>query len=305
MFATPIRSNDKTGTPMTEPNARPKAKRGTFTAYAILWLVLAGLALGYLVVLSANPAMIAELTGARRSDDASEHAETQESIATLSAEMRALHESFGEMRRELGDVKSEIAARAERENELNVRLAALETSAAATAEALAAQTAAAKAATTKTAAKDAKKEAAKTASDAKKAAQAAAAPAAAKPAPSAAPAQTPAAGTTLETGSVEGGGVSPFGPAVVKPAKRPIGLSLGSGPSVNSLRLNWSVLADQNADTLRSLQPHYVTGINGSDLTFELIAGPVSSTAEATRICNELIQRGNACRVGELAGTAL
>ncbi len=284
---------------MTETTARPKAKRGAFTAYAALWLVLAGLALGYLVLLSANPAMIAELLGTKGSGDAPDHARTQESIATLSAEIRVMHENFSEMRRELGSVRSEIAARVERENELNVRLASLESSASATAEALAAQQAAAKAATTKVAAKDAKKEAAKPAPDAKKAAapKDAAAPAAAKPAP--------AAGTTLETGSVEGGGVSPFGPAVVTPAKRPVGLSLGSAPSVDSLRLNWSVLADQNADALGTLQPHYVTGINGSDLTFELIAGPVSSTAEAKRICNELIQRGNACRVGEFSGTAL
>ncbi len=305
---------------MTETTARPKAKRGAFTAYVALWLVLAGLALGYLVLLSMHPSMLAGLAGAKGSEEDSEHALTQQSIADLSSEIQTLQASLGEMRREIGDVRSEIGARVERENELNLRLAALESSAAAAAEALAAQQAAAKggdgAAATKVGTKDAKKEAAKTAADAKKAApkgtaaaaaQAAAAPASAKPAPTTPPAAPPgpAAGTTLETGSLDGGGVSPFGPPVVTPAKRPIGLSLGSAPSVDSLRLNWSVLADQNADALQSLRPHYVTGVSGSDLTYELIAGPVSSAAEAKRICGELIQRGNSCRVGELAGSAL
>src|SRR5262245_228267 len=204
MFATPITSKDKTGTPMTETTARPKAKRRVLTAYAAIWLVLAGLALGYLAILSADPAMIAGLMGSRGSDDTSEHSQTQESLASLSAEIRAINESISEMRRELGDVRSEIAARAERENELNVRMAALETSAAATAEALAAQQAAAKAGdrapSAKVATKDAKKEGAKTAPDAKKTApkdtpppavQAEASPDAAKP-----PAPSP--GTTLE-----------------------------------------------------------------------------------------------------------
>lgn len=276
-----------------------KPKRASITGYVVIWVVLAGLALSYLALLATQPSILAGLGGSSSRGDA----DTSEVLANLRAEIFALNESIEALRRQIGDVRSEQAAQGEREGELNMRLASLEASATApAATAAAAPARAVDQSTPKATAKDSKKEAAKAAAEPKKITAETAKPAA--PAAKSAT-QSAASGTVLETGSVGGQSPFEFGPPTVTTTRRAVGIRLGSAPSVDKLRLSWSVLADQNADALKSLRPHYTTGVNGSDLSYELLAGPVSSQAEAKRICDTLVQQGNSCSVGELAGTQL
>ncbi len=121
-----------------------------------------------------------------------------------------------------------------------------------------------------------------------------AAPAAAAPA-NAAEALAP----KFETGSVQNLGA----PATA--GAKPIGIYIGSGPSIDSLRLSWSLLSDRNAETLRPLQPRYTTGIDANGLNYGLVAGPLNSAAEAQKVCKDLAAKAVTCRVGDFAGEAL
>jgi hypothetical protein len=96
-----------------------------------------------------------------------------------------------------------------------------------------------------------------------------------------------------------------FGPAVVKAEPRPVGVQLATGPSVDSLRLSWSLLADRHADALRNLSPRYVAGSNAFGETFDLVAGPLKSAADAQRLCKSLEARAVPCKVGDYTGEGL
>lgn len=124
------------------------------------------------------------------------------------------------------------------------------------------------------------------------------------------PPATPAA-PALETGSVAPatGASQPvnFGPATVSSAqaKKPAGIVIGNGSSLDSLRLSWSLLADRHAATLGKLQPRYTTSVDANGLSYDLVAGPVKSVAEAKKLCKDLVAKAIACRVSDYAGDAL
>jgi hypothetical protein len=85
-------------------------------------------------------------------------------------------------------------------------------------------------------------------------------------------------------------------------ATRMMAVRLASGPSVDSLRLSWSLLSDRHKTSLKSLEPRYT----GSDATsYQLIAGPVANAAEAQRLCLSLKARGVTCAPAEFSGDAL
>ncbi len=124
-------------------------------------------------------------------------------------------------------------------------------------------------------------------------------------------------GPTLETGSLA---ASPkpaappaqvaapvtFGPAVVKPEPKPLGVQLGSALTLDALRLTWSLLAESNGDALKPLLPHYSSsGTPEAGQVFDLVAGPVKSAADGRRICKALAARGVDCRVGPMGRAAL
>lgn len=96
-----------------------------------------------------------------------------------------------------------------------------------------------------------------------------------------------------------------FGTAVVKPAAKPVGVQISSGASVDSLRLSWSLLSDRHADSLRNLQPRYTAHGDESAPTFDLIAGPIKSRAEAMKICKALAAKSVPCKIGDYLGEAL
>ena len=111
----------------------------------------------------------------------------------------------------------------------------------------------------------------------------------------------------FETGSVQNLGATPSPTATGPTATgtKPVGIYIGSGPSVDSLRLSWSLLSDRNAEALKPLEPRYTTGIDANGLNYGLVAGPLRSTAEAQKLCKDLAAKAVTCRVGEFTGEAL
>ncbi len=85
-------------------------------------------------------------------------------------------------------------------------------------------------------------------------------------------------------------------------ADAPKGVVVASGPSVDALRLSWSLLSDRHKATFGKMEPRVVT-TDGS--TYQLVAGPLPSEAEANKVCTGLKARGIACRPGEFRGDAL
>ena len=103
---------------------------------------------------------------------------------------------------------------------------------------------------------------------------------------------------------------APVKTAAVKkaPAKKPpkvVGVQLASGPSIASLQLNWSVLADRNQDALGHLKPRYTTRGKSSKRTYDLVAGPFGSAQQAEIVCKVLSERGHSCKVGTYRGNVL
>ena len=86
-------------------------------------------------------------------------------------------------------------------------------------------------------------------------------------------------------------------------------VQLGTGPSVDSLRLNWTLLSQRHQGVLQKLQPRYTargdSGNGSAGAAYDLIAGPVSTSAEAQRICDALRAQNVSCKVGAFGGNAL
>lgn len=80
------------------------------------------------------------------------------------------------------------------------------------------------------------------------------------------------------------------------------GVIVASGPSVDALRLSWSLLSDRHKAALGRMEPRVVT-TDGS--TYQLVAGPLPTDAEAAKVCATLKARGIACRPSEFKGDAL
>lgn len=131
-------------------------------------------------------------------------------------------------------------------------------------------------------------------------------PAAVPPKPIAAGSAPPA--KSLETGSVKAAdAAAPFAvPVTAKAPAKPVGLQIASAPSLDALRLSWSLLSETHADSLKNLEPRYSTGVDANGLTYNLMAGPVKSAADAKKMCKALTAKAIACKVvGEFSGEAL
>jgi len=104
----------------------------------------------------------------------------------------------------------------------------------------------------------------------------------------------------IETGSIKR-------PTKVAPAAKsqPVGVILAQGPTVDTLRLNWSILTDRHADAMRNLHPRYVVNGKANNRTYGLVVGPVASTAEAKNLCKVMQSRGLPCEVSTYRGNAL
>lgn len=77
---------------------------------------------------------------------------------------------------------------------------------------------------------------------------------------------------------------------------------LARGPSLDALRLSWSLLNERHKSALGSLEPRVVTPEPG---THQLIAGPFATSADAAKACATLKSRGVSCQPAEFKGDAL
>jgi hypothetical protein len=275
------------------PVGAPAPKSRFFTPYVLIWAALASGSLLYLALLATQPALVANFLGAGPPTQTADAAEEKRAMAEAVAEVRLLRETVDRFRDDLQELKAEVSNQSERGGDLTARVSGLE--AAATAAAAAAA------------------EPQKTAADKRAAA--------AKPLKTAdaAPAKaTPAAAKKIETGSVAGSEVAvSFGPAIVTPAtktaakaasptlSKQVGLQIASGPSVDSLRLSWTLLSERHGPSLRALQPRYTVGSDGTGTTYDLVVGPINSTAEATRLCQELSAMATPCAISAYTGDVL
>jgi hypothetical protein len=95
-----------------------------------------------------------------------------------------------------------------------------------------------------------------------------------------------------------------FGEPVVTRANAPeLAVQLAAAPSVQALKQSWGLLSEQHA-ALSALQPRVVVP-RGKDRNYRLIAGPVATEADATRICSELGAAARSCFVTPYAGAPL
>ena len=287
---------------MLDQPPMPAPKPRFMTPYVAIWIGLAALAALYLTALAVRPDIMAQyLPG---SPPASEPAsnEGQRAEADVLAEFQMLKSNMDKLQSDVSRLKTDVAAQANLSKAWETRIAALEkppeTKKVAKAPAL-----------KKVAVKPAPKP------KASQTTKTAAAKPVVTPKTVTAPAKTselkvinePAAPKPkkLETGSVGDKPAVTFGPAVVSSTPKPVGVVIANGPSVDSLRLSWSLLSDRHAKSLGTMLPRYTAGIDEAGLNYELVAGPVSSAEEAKKLCKDLAANAVTCRVGEYIGQAL
>ncbi len=265
----------------------PHAPSRTFTRYSLIWAVAAGISLLYLILLATQPDLVARYLGS--GTVTAESDATQKAIGETVAEVRSLRDTVDLFRNELIEIRAQVSSQSDAARDLGSRIGALETAAAEPQKVADAQAAKAK---EKEAAKKAAKEAA---------AKEAAARKAAKP--------------DIETGSVAqpAAGAITFGPAVVTPAATPpaapsggqVGVQIATGPSVDSLRLSWTLLNERHGDSFRALEPRYKISMSGSEQTYDLVVGPVANADEARKLCQELAMKATPCTVSRFTGDSL
>jgi hypothetical protein len=254
------------------------ARRRTLTPYVLLWLLMASLALAYLTFLGARPDIVAAWR-AEAVDPQQALQETKQNVDRALADLDPLRQSVGEVKMEVASLKTGAEEAATRDKILLDKVEALEQTVTANAQAKAAPVAAANPVAPPAARK---------------------APTKVEPLASATPAhQAPAkSAPPIETGSIEQNAKA----AAPKPPQ--VGILLATGPSVDSLRLSWTILTDRNAEAVRGLQPRYVSSGKGEERTFGLVAGPVQTTDAAKALCKTIIEHGMACEVSVYKGTA-
>ena len=115
----------------------------------------------------------------------------------------------------------------------------------------------------------------------------------------ASPAVPAAAAPAAESGAAP----AAFGTAVVKP--QAFGLQIASAPSVDALRLMWSLLSENHPDPLKSMETRYAPTADKAKPGYDLVVGPIRSQADARKACKDLQSRGVTCRVATFAGEAL
>lgn len=291
----------------------PQVRSRTLTPYVVGWSAAAALALIYLGLLMMKPADVASyLTPeAEHSDGSGDPADPIETAVNhATAEVRTLRNTIDLFRNELIELRAQVSSQTEAARDLTTRVAAI--------EAAPAQMAAL---TPKERAALAKAEKAKAAEPAQVAA-AAAEQKKAKDDKKAAAAK--ANQPDLETGSVAApaAGAITFGPPTVTTTiavpgpqssnaatpenpNRPVGVRIATGPSVDSLRLSWTLLNERHGQAISSLQPRVATDVSGTEQTFDLIAGPVANIDEARKLCQELALKATPCQVARYTGDAL
>lgn len=274
---------------MTKPaNDKPTRRKANSTPYAAAWFVLGAAGLGYLSVAFFAPHLLPDLSGGR----SSEHlAET--TVMKMSTDVDGLKSSLTKLQLDVASVKADVAAQASQTQSLGAQLTALDDKVRLGPQPTSSTDSASQAAPSVPA-------------FASGASQAEAVDSG--PAPAKIINGSPLVGAPIVTGSVDkpsGPQAISFGPAVVKPAPKPVGIQLATDPSIDGLRVTWGALAQTHADQLGKLTARYADLGTASNPSFGLIAGPVKSKAEAKKLCKELAAQSVSCKVSEFKGAEL
>ena len=288
---------------MTKPaSEKPVRRKMGFTPYAVVWSMLGALGLGYLSVAIFVPSWLGDLTPVAGRGD-SQRAETEATVTNLSVDVAGLHSSIAKLQNDVASVKADVQSQAGQTQLLGTQLSALEDKVRPEQTPVASATEppsplGAELATQNTAPTPGEAGSAKPAAHPAKIIN--------KAPPQTAPIVTGSVDSSTGTSQANkaSGDVISFGPAIVKPAGKPIGIQIGSGPSIDGLRSSWSQLADRS-DKLKKLKARYTDSGDAVNPNFNLIAGPLKSKAEAARICKELAVQQVSCKVGEFKGEAL
>ena len=82
------------------------------------------------------------------------------------------------------------------------------------------------------------------------------------------------------------------------------GIALASGPSLEALRLSWSLLSDRHKAALAQLDARYLIQTDPA-APYQLVAGPFPTSAKAQQVCAVLQARKAVCKVSDFGGNAL
>lgn len=279
--------------PTPDPTHRSPARRKILTPYVMVWLVFGGLATAYLAVLGVRPDVLAsgrpslpelreQIDGARRE------------MSRAFADLDPMRRTMGEIKMDVANLKEAAQAGERRDEMIMERVTALEASQQNARSAPVAQTGTS-AASKSTAATPAPPPPTQ---NPRKASGASDSAPKSEPAPKVS-AATPAkkAEGSIETGSIE--------EKKPKATAKPVGILIATGPSLDSLRLNWTILTDRHSDAVGALSPRYVTNGPADKRTYALVLGPVPSADAAKDLCKTLIERGMTCEVSIYRGNAL
>jgi hypothetical protein len=274
--------------------------------YLLFWGVLAAIGLGYLATLALQP----DAGAPPARIDTAQAPEPEQGLRLANralAEIGNVRRSVGEMQRDLGQIKENLEQRDAGEKAVQSRLAALEDKVTTLATPVA--TPAPPAAPPPPVAK--KEKTRKSVAEAPGTQPTGQRPTArvisvvgvpasvpggqdTPPTPSAEPA--PAA-TPLETGSLAPAAPITFGEPVVTPSRAPttfFAVQIGAGPSPDALRQSWSLLLEKHGETLAALEPRVVAP-RTAGAPYRLVAGPLTSKAEAERVCTQMSVGRAAC----------
>jgi hypothetical protein len=269
-----------------------KPRRRILSAYVLIWVVVAILAAAYLALLGTHPDMLASSQSAP--DIEQQLAQAQRDVNRAFADIDPLKQSVGDLKSDVDKLKTAQQQASDRDQQIIDRIATIETTAAS------GKTMAQADAAAQPASKSQHKIVSVVAPDAEE-------PTIVAPIK---PQKTAAAqkSNAIETGSIahkaEKAAATPAAAtaSATKPAQ--IGLLLGNAPSVDAVKLNWTILNDRHGDAVRNLHPRYVAMGKGAERTYALLAGPVASPEQAKTLCKLMVDRGVACEVSTYRGTA-
>ena len=281
---------------MSSPQPLKLKKRKTLTPYVSVWVVLGGFAIAYLALLGFRPDALAKLNSAGPA------ANQQRNVERALADLDPLRNTLGEMKMDVANLKTELQVAADRHAEVANRLNHLEGTG-----------------SSKTSNARRVKPAMQNSADAGSGVQILNGNRAQVDPINTASLSRPAIALAATQPSLAARGQPVKKKVIVKapvkkvaarkaPAKKPpktVGVQLATGPSIASLQLNWSVLADRNNDALGHLQPRYTTSGKPSKKTYDLVAGPLGTAQQAEIICKVLGERGHSCKVGAYRGSVL
>ena len=303
-------------------SAVPLRQRPIFNRYVVLWTMLGTLATGYLSVLLFAPDWLDGLFPVSNFSDPQAN-RGQRAAARLASDISGLRDSVSRIQMDMAKVKTEVEGVVERDRNLANQVTAIEQKLSALPQAPIETTSpptnggksapqSAKPNTGELIRADARAEAPVTtiATPAQPRVINSPEPVAQTTGevvdPGTAPASA-AASTAVAAAPAAAAGdqAISFGPAVVKPAPKPLGVRLSSAASVDALRLSWSLLADRHGSALKNLVPRYVAAGDAQNPSFDLIAGPIKSGAQAKRLCKTLTDASTPCKVSDFGGDAL